>query len=170
MLENTMGKEERENLVNTRNAYASNKVRKQERWFDWTESNGDALENLIHRRPVDPVPYDVASRSPTPQDKKFDNDLAFSSTQHEYRATMEMAKQVKLKGRYRPTSIFGGQQAVSGSPGKGWRTSHFSDAAPSEGNRNKKFEIKYEGSSFPAKYDAYCAKEHNRMARRAVGM
>jgi hypothetical protein len=161
---------ERDNFTKTRQAYASNKVRKQERWFDWTESNGEALDGLIRkRRGVDPVPYDISSRSPTPKDKRYDYDQAFASTAYEYSATREVAKQVQLKSRYRPTSIFGGQQMLPGSPGKGWRTPHFNDAPPAEINRNKKLEKKYEGSSFPSKYDEFCAKEHKRMNRRAVG-
>lgn len=167
-----MDKEELNNLLKTREAYASNKVRKQERWFDWTEGNGDALDGLLverKRRDVDPVPYDISSRNATPQDKRFDNDLAFASTANEYRATREMANAVKLKGRYRPTSIFGGQQSLPGAPGAGWRTTHFNDAPPSETSRNEKFEKKYAGSNFPDKYNKYCAQEHNRMHRRAVG-
>lgn len=51
-------------LAKTRQEYKSNKVRKQERWFDWTPpGQGDALDELVvhqrARRSPDPVPFDV---------------------------------------------------------------------------------------------------------------
>mmetsp|Transcript_13504 Transcript_13504/g.16088 ORF Transcript_13504/g.16088 Transcript_13504/m.16088 type:complete len:168 (-) Transcript_13504:178-681(-) len=166
-----MEKVEKDNLVQTRAAYESNKVRKQERWFDWSQQ-GDALDGFMEqrkRREVDPVPYDVG-RSPTPVNKRFEMDPAFASTASEYKATRDLAETVKIKGRLRPTSIFGGQQLVVGNPGKGWRDPHYDEKpVPAETSRNLKMSQKYESSSFPAKYEEFCNREHFRMSRRAVG-
>jgi len=159
-------------LAATRAEYKSNKVRKQERWFDWTPPSQDALDLLVQgRREVDPVPYDVRARAFTPYTKRFEMDGAYSETANTYKETKEISQKM-MDGRFRPTSIFGGQQATPNVlPGRGWGEGMgFKKPAPAETERNHKCEAKYASSSFPEKYDAFADKEYNRLRRKARGL
>jgi len=159
-------------LAQTRAEYSSNKVRKQERWFDWTSSDDslDALMNRRGRRAVDPVPYDLADRAITPHNKRFECDTAYGKTADAYRVSRIEAQKNKLAKK---TSIFGGMQstpALKVSEGKSWSNLWVEPEIPAETKRNEKLDAKYQTSSFPSRYDKFCDQEYRRMSRRALGL
>ena len=169
-------------LQQTRQEYKLNKVRKQERWFDWTAPPGDALDELAGathvraRRSADPIPYDVfelddgKARSTTPYNKRNEMEKSPEAAKEMFAATSAQAE-VMAKRKYRPTSIFGGQQQVPGRAGEGWQNSFgYAPPEPAEAGRNRRTMAKYATSSFPSKYDDFQAKEYSRMNKRALGL
>lgn len=165
-----------EQFALSRQEYKNNKVRKQEKWYDWTPLEGqDALDELVKktkaRRPIDPVPFDILSRSVTPYDKRHEMDMDNSTISEAYEKTQEIAADLKSKVSFKTTSIFGGVQQIPGDPGKGWRADFgYKAPAPAEAARNEKTNKKYASSSFPSKYDEFCQKEYVRMGRKARGL
>ena len=73
-------------------------------------------------------------------------DAAYSGTARAYKATKEASKKT-MDGKYRPTSIFGGQQATPGVlPGRGWGDGMGFAKPPSPGtdrNAKVKSQIKF---------------------------
>lgn len=160
-------------LAQTRAEYSSNKVRKQERWFDWT-SNEDSLDSLMKsgraRRSVDPVPFDTFERAITPHVKRYESDSIYSKTAAAYSISRREAEKNKTSKR---TSIFGGMQqtpSLKVSEGKSWSNLWVEPEVPAELDRNSKLDAKYQTSSFPSRYEKFCDQEYRRMSRRALGL
>jgi len=152
-------------LKKTRAEYKTNKQRKQEKWYDWTEG-GDALDQHVRaRREQDPVPFDIRrspdgkARATTPYNKRLEDMEKSPAAAAEMFAETSKQAEAMAKRKYRPTSIFGGQQVVAGPPGAGWN-SHFGfqQPEPAEAMRNRNTMAKYATSSFPSKYEDYCNK------------
>ncbi len=154
--------------------YKNNKVRKTEKWFDWTPPSQDALDTLVKsqraRRPVDPIPFDILSRAVTPYDRRFEMDIDNIASSEAFGTTQQIAADLKAKVSFKSTSIFGGVQQIPGDPGKGWRADFgYVPPPPAEAARNERTSKKYASSNFPTKYEDFCDKEYSRMGRKARG-
>lgn len=144
-------------------------------WYDWSPASApDSLDELVvqrGRRQPDAVPFDIFKRAVTPYNKRLeDMEKSPEAALEMFKQNCEESKAISLR-KYRKTSIFGGQQGVAGAPGDGWRKNFgFEAPAPAEQARNAACASKYQTSSFPSKYDTYCAQEYGRMNRKARGL